>query len=177
MVAEGAREALGLGTVLFVPARTPPHKPHRILAGPEHRAAMLALAVAGNRAFEISRLELDAPGPSYTVDTLRALRARYGDGAELVLVLGFDSLAELSTWREPDVIERLARFAVARRPGAGEGAAPSAAAFSNVLEIPSPSVAISSTEIRARVAAGRSIRYLVPEAVRAYIGTHGLYRA
>lgn len=171
LVAEGARDALGLDAVLFVPALTPPHKPDRALASAADRTAMLERALAGNPAFELSRLELDGPS-RYTVETLRALRATRARDAELVLVLGADSLRELPTWHEPDAIRGLARLAVARRPGAED--APSEGP--GILLLPTPPVAISASDVRARIRSGRSIRYLVPDAVREYIEERRLYR-
>jgi nicotinate-nucleotide adenylyltransferase len=170
VVAECARDALSLAHVLLIPARVPPHKPDRVLASAEHRAEMLRRAAAGNAAFEICRIELDAPGPSYTVTTLRSLRQHYGDAVELFLILGQDSLRELPTWQEPHALRQLARLAVAPRPGVLHEPPP------EVAVIPSPEVAVSASDIRARVAEGRSIRYIVPDDVREYIHQHGLYR-
>jgi len=130
------------------------------------RLEMVRLAIAGNPHFEADGREVARPGPSYTVETLRELRAEGHE--EIVLVLGSDAVADLPNWREPDEIRRLARIVVAdKEPGAGTGG-------SERVEM--PLLRISSTEVRARVAAGQAIRYLVPEAVREYIEREGLYR-
>lgn len=167
LLGEAAREALGLAQLQFLPARLPPHKQDRSVTPTEHRLAMLELAIADNPAFAICRWELDQPGPSYTVDTLRHLRDEGWD--PIHLLIGGDSLAQLASWREPDAIRRLASIAVMDRPGWQPEAA-------GVRVLALPQIAISSTAIRDRLRAGQSIRYWVPEAVRAYIADHGLYR-
>ena len=113
-IAEEAREALGLSTVLFIPAAMPPHKVDRPVSDPEHRMAMVELAIADNPAFEASRIELGRTGPSYTVDTLEALGA---DGADLVLILSAEAFRDLRTWHRPERILELARLAVVPRDG------------------------------------------------------------
>ncbi len=182
-IAEEAREALGLERVLFVPAGAPPHKQDRPTSPAVHRAAMVAAAIADNPAFELSRVELERPGLSYTVDTLRSLRERAvaagGEAVELWFVLSVEALRELPTWHEPRQLVGLCRFAVAPRPGV---ARPSrrwlVEAFGTAepfVFLDGPHVGISASEIRARVQAGRSIRYLVPPAVAAYVEAHRLY--
>ena len=180
LVAEQAREQLGLSELLFMPAARSPHKRGQAPAADAHRRAMVELAIADHPAFALSLVDLDRPPPSYTVDSLALLHAAR-PRAEWVLVLGADSLAGLSTWREPARIAAQARLAVFARPGASldlaalETRMPFLAGRVALLE--GPRVEISATDIRRRVARGRSIRYLVPEAVRAYIETHGLYAA
>jgi nicotinate-nucleotide adenylyltransferase len=177
-VAEAARDDLGLERVRFIPAGEPPHKPGRAIADGEHRLALVELAIAGNPAFEASRMELDRPGPSYTVDTLEALAGTTG---ELTLILSAEAFMELPTWREPDRVLSLARLAVAPRDGYPEATA----AFltrhfpgleDQVVFLDGPRMRLSASEIRARAAAGRSLRYLVPDAVAAHISDHGCYR-
>jgi nicotinate-nucleotide adenylyltransferase len=170
-LAEWAREALRLDRVLFVPAGTPPHKRRSDLSSATDRLAMTRLAVRGHPAFEVAGLEARRRGPSFTVDTLRALRAAH-PGARLVLLIGQDSLAEFETWRDPDAIARLATLAVALRPGARRPRARRRVAW-----LDNPGLDVSSSAIRARVRAGRSVRYLVPDAVAAHIARRGLYRA
>ncbi|HEY6866578.1 MAG TPA: nicotinate-nucleotide adenylyltransferase [Candidatus Eisenbacteria bacterium] len=172
-LAEWAREQLGLDQVLFVPAGTPPHKRGRRHSSAAARVAMTRLAVRGNAAFRLSTLEVRRRGPSFTVDTLRALRAR-APGARLYLLMGEDSLVEFSGWREPAAIAALASLAVARRPGRGRRG--SAGRPPRVTWLDNPGLELSSSAIRARVRRGRSIRYLVPDAVAAYVRRHGLYR-
>lgn len=163
LVASALGEALGLDEVRMVVARSQPHKTRGHGASPEHRAAMTELAVAGSPLLRSDHSELGREGPSYMVDTLRALHAAV-PGAELLLLLGADAAAELSNWREPDVIRGLARVEVFSRGGsAGDG-------------LPVPRVDISSTAVRARIREGKSIRYWVPDAVADYINAHRLYR-
>jgi nicotinate-nucleotide adenylyltransferase len=174
-VAEAAAEAAGLDRVVWMPAATPPHKQGTdSLAPADHRLAMTRLAVQGNDRFAVSDLELRRGAVSYTVDTLRQLRAEH-PGTELLLLLGGDSLAGLPTWREPEAILSLARLLVYRRPGSEEGAVP-AEILARTTFVDAPSIELSGTAIRARLAAGKTVRYLVPDAVRAYIEAHGLYR-
>ena len=174
-VAEAAAEAAALDRVLWVPAATPPHKrdDDAVIAGP-HRLAMTRLAVVGNARFAVSDVELRRGGVSYTVDTLRGLRAAH-PAADLVLVLGGDSLAGLAGWREPEAILALARVVAYRRPGVEAGAVPPEI-LARTTFIDAPPLDLSSTLLRARLAAGRTVRYLVPDAVRSYIAAHGLYR-
>ena len=179
-VAEEAREALGLERVLFVPAGQPPHKPPGSVTPVRDRVAMVRLAIAGNPAFELSTLEIEREGPSFTVDTVEAL-ARAHPEATLHLILSAETFAELPGWHEPDRLFDSARMAVVPREGYP---APDPAwierAFpgreDRVDYLGGPRLGLSSTALRTRVAAGRSIRYLVPEAVEAYIVDHELYR-
>ena len=183
-VAEAARDTFDLRRVLFVPAAQPPHKSDRDLTPVEHRLAMVEAAIAGNPAFEVSRIEIDRAGPSYTVDTLAALRAADGDD-RLALILSEESFAELPTWHEPERVVELADVmivapregylsvdALFKLPDRGQRSTPAEAVF-----LDGPRIRLSASEIRERAAAGRSIRYLVPDAVAAYIGDHGLYQA
>lgn len=169
VAASGACDALGLHRLLWVPSAVHPLKAVRTAAAV--RLEMVRAAIAGDPRFAADDLELRRTGPSYTVDTLRALRAREPD-AGLFFLTGADNLADLPRWREPGEIARLATLAVVARAGDSLSA-----------DTPYPAVAVtvtrvdvSSTEIRRRVAAGLSIRYLVPEAVRAVVEREGLYR-
>lgn len=166
IVAQALRETLGLDELRLIPAREQPFKEGRHGASADHRAAMLALAAEGEPGFAVDRRELDRPGPSYTVTTLREFREeRPGD--ELVLLVGSDAAGALHSWHEAAAIPGLATVVAFQRPGAG-AAPPGAVAV--------PAVAISSTDVRARVRAGRSIRYWVPDTVAHYIATHRLYQ-
>jgi nicotinate-nucleotide adenylyltransferase len=170
--AENAREGLGLDQVLFVPAAEPPHKPKDTLSPARDRFAMVTLATAPNPAFLPSDQELRRPGASYTVETLEALhRERPAD--ELFLIVGSDTLGEMSTWREPERIVALCTLAVASRPDAPTGLAPAGA---RVVSLAGDGLRISASAVRALLRQGRSVRYLVPEAVADYIGKRGLYR-
>ncbi len=178
-VAEEAREVLGLDRVLFVPAGQPPHKPSGEVSPVGHRLAMVELAIEDNPAFELSRVEVDRPGPSYTVDTLERLAAA---DVALTVILSAETFAELPTWHEPERLFAAARVAVAPRwgypaPDPGWLAANFPGREDRVSYLEGPRLGVSSTALRSRVAAGRSIRYLVPSTVAAYIAEHDLYRA
>jgi nicotinate-nucleotide adenylyltransferase len=186
-VAQEAAEQLGLERILFIPAGEPPHKPGRVITPAEHRLAMVELAIAGNDRFAVDRMEIDREGPSYTVDSLESLHAARGaggDAPDLALVLSAEAFLGLMTWREPRRIVELTRFIVAPRdgyPDAGPGFLaehlpdrPDLADRATFLD--APRLRISASELRGRAAAGRSLRYLVPDAVAAYIGDHALYR-
>jgi nicotinate-nucleotide adenylyltransferase len=185
-LAQEAAESLGLERVLFVPAGSPPHKPGVPVTPGVDRLAMVQLAIAGNERFAVSRIELDREGQSYTVDTLVELaRTRttdaIGGGAELTLILSADAFLGLPTWHEPRRVLELARLAVAPRDGYPE-AGPEflAVQFPDLAHravfLDGPRIRLSASALRDRAAAGRSLRYLVPDAVAAYIGDHALYR-
>jgi nicotinate-nucleotide adenylyltransferase len=180
-VAEEAREALGLERILFVPAGQPPHKPGRPISAPEHRVAMVELAIGDNPAFGLSRVEVDRSGPSYTVDTVAALLAADpSTPPALTVIVSAELFGDFTTWHEPARLLDLARLAVVPRPGyPALGRSFVAEHFpgleDRVTFLDGPYLDISATDIRARAAAGRSIRYLVPQAVAAYIGDHALY--
>ncbi len=177
LLAEAAREQLRLDRILFVPAHVPPHKRGRPVTPARTRRALLAAALRGT-GFGLSTIELDRPGPSYTVDTLTSL-ARAQPGARLFLLIGADSLIDLPEWRDPERILSLATLAVAVRPGTKLPAmarGPLARHRSAVKFLGNVPVDVSSTQLRARVAAGRSIRFLVPSAVERAIARLGLYR-
>ena len=177
-IAEEARLALQLDRVLFVPAAQQPLKRGAHVATPEQRLAMVQLACAPNPAFEVSRIELDRPGPSFTLMTLEALHAaRIG---ELHFILGEDALADLTRWHGAAHVVELARIIAVGRPGS----APDHTHIIHVLPalrerltvLPGPALDISSTALRRRVATGHPIRYQTPDAVVAYIDEQGLYR-
>lgn len=179
VAAQETASVLGLEKVLFLPTGAPPHKQNEPVTDARHRLAMVRLAIQGNPTFELSTIELERPGPSYTVDTLRQIGERY-PGVELYFIVGMDSLAELPTWRDPHRLFDLARVVAVLRAGWTpvdlgwiESRLPAARGRVQVVQI--PGLDISSTNLRERVAAGRPIRYLVPSAVMAYIEEHGLY--
>jgi nicotinate-nucleotide adenylyltransferase len=169
IVGQVAAESLRLDSLRFVPAREQPFKRGRHGASPEHRVAMLELAIAGSRELAVERSELDRPAPSYTVDTLRAIRARE-PGVELTLLLGADAAGELGAWREAAEIPRLAKVVVFARAGVPVPASPLIAATVQV-----PAIEISATEVRRRAREGRSLRYWVPDSVAEYVVRHRLY--
>ncbi len=183
LLAESCREACELDQVWFLPAATPPHKRQQSAAEPRHRLEMLRLATGGHASFLVSDLELVRGGVSYTVDTLEAVHALAPD-AELFLLLGADTLADLPNWREPRRICELARPVVVQRAGSQLDWQPLAellgpAVFERLqpLTVEMPILGHSSTQIRAAVAAGRSIRFRTPRAVEKYVETNGLYQA
>ena len=177
-IAEEAREVLGLSRVLFVPAGQPWQKADRAVSAGPIRVSMVERAIAGNPFFVVDPREVNRPGPTYTAETVAELTAET-DG-ELWLILSAEALAGFATWRDPERILAHVRLCVVPRDGAPDetiaafrGRYPTAAVRMAVLD--HPRLAISSTAIRARVRAGRSIRYLVPDAVAALISEHALY--
>jgi len=169
IVARAVLEALGLDSLRFVPARKQPFKLGAHGAEPEQRASMVAAAIRGEPRFSLERSELDRPEPSYTVDTLRALRGRE-PGVDFVLLVGADAAADLGAWREAEEIPRLARVVTFGRPGAEPAAGPMI-----WRTVAVPTVDISATDVRTRVRTGRSIRWLVPDTVDRYIAAERLY--
>jgi nicotinate-nucleotide adenylyltransferase len=171
ILAEHCREQARLDRVLFVLAPRPPHKLEQSISAYHHRREMLELAIAGYPVFQISDQERDRTGPSYTVDTLRELRQQQSDG-EFYLLVGSDSLRDLPSWREPAQIAALATLLVVERPDS-----PIAVDTSpfHAERVAMPLIQISSTDIRTRVQAGKSIRFMTPRAVECYIESHRLY--
>ncbi|HVZ41141.1 MAG TPA: nicotinate-nucleotide adenylyltransferase [Candidatus Kapabacteria bacterium] len=174
LLAECAAEVLALDLMLFMPAYIPPHKRNgRAITPAEHRLEMLLRAVQGNPRFAVSTHEIDAGGASYTVETLKWMRAAYAN-LEPVLLIGGDSARDFHTWYRPDEIARLARLVVVARSGAE---LPAELIPGVALErVDAPLVDISSTDIRERFADGRSVRYRLPDSVIDYINQHGIYR-
>lgn len=181
LCASEAADQLGLNRVLLVPAHEPPHKEVPDDPGPEIRAALCDLAVAGDDRLEVSRIELERGGRSYTVDTLRALGEAH-PGAQLTFIVGGDMALSLPTWFEPAELLRLARLAVAERSGVArqdivERLTSELGEVQDRIDFfVMPRLDLSSSELRRRVADGRPIRYLVPEPVGARIAELGLYR-
>lgn len=191
-VAEEARDALGLERILFVVAGMPPHKAAGAVTAVQHRLAMVELAIARNAAFELSRIEIDRPGPSYSADTvveLDRLERAAGRSPDLTVIMSAETFADLPSWHEPERLLALARVAVVPRegypapepgwlarqvPAIGD---PEGGQEARVDFLEGPRLGLSSTALRDRVAHGRSIRYLVPDPVVAYIADHRLYRA
>lgn len=178
IVAEEARTRLGLERVLFVPAGNPWLKQNNSISPASHRVEMVRRGIAGNPGFELSALEVERSGPSYTVDTMRALRQQLGAEVGLFFILGLDTLAELPLWKEPGELGRLCTLVVAPRSGE-RGLQDLEASIEGlsgrVVQLDMPLIGVSSSEIRQRVAQGGSIRYLVPGAVEDYIAHQGLY--
>lgn len=181
LAAQQVLEHLELERVYFAPAARPPHKLERQATAVEHRLRMLELAVEGNPDFAISRVDLDRPGPHYSADTVEILQREWGPEAQLWFILGADSLGDLSSWHQPERLVRTAWLAVVERPGYELELHELQHAVPGVIErihfVPIPEMEISSSDLQERVRQGRSIRYLVPDAVEAYIRHHRLYRA
>lgn len=181
LAAEEARVALGLDQVLFAPAGDPPHKQGHSVLPIAHRLAMVCLAIADNPAFAVTRVDIERPGPHFTVDMIRLLHDEWGTHAdEIFLIMGADSLAQLSTWHEPARLITLCRLAVVARPGYRPDLAELERALPGIsrrLEcVEMPVLGISSSDLQRRVREGRSIRYQVPAAVARYVAEHKLYR-
>lgn len=175
VAAEEARYALGLERVLFIPAGQPWQKERGVVTPAEQRFEMTKLATDEDPFFEVSRVELDRSGPTYTIDTLRAMRElRPGD--DLYFITGADAISQILTWKRPEEALELATFVAVTRPGHELDDLRSLGAEDRIVVLEIPALAISSTDIRRRVAEGRPIRYLVPEAVARYIADQGLYR-
>jgi nicotinate-nucleotide adenylyltransferase len=181
LCASEAADQLGLDRVIFMPVFTPPHKDVDVEPGAEVRLELCELATAGDERLEVSRLEADRGGPSFTADTLRELHARHPEH-ELIFIVGGDMAVSLPAWKEPRTVLELAKLAIAERSGAlrrdvierltaeyGEDVTERLEFFDM------PRIDISSSEIRRRVGAGRSIRYLVPPTVAEHIARRGLY--
>jgi nicotinate-nucleotide adenylyltransferase len=179
LIAQAAQHSLQLAQIIFIPARQPPHKSNEPISALKDRVAMLERAIRGHAHFVISMIEAERPGPSYTVDTLRALRRDLAPTAELFFIMGMDSLENLPTWHQPRDLVKLCKLAVLRRPGyqvdldALETLVPGVR--SSVVFVRAPESNISASEIRERCARGEPIGDLVPPAVADYITRHGLY--
>lgn len=182
MVARAVAEMRQLDRVVFLPSQHPPHKRPEGLMAAEHRAAMVRLAIAGEEILEFSDFDLNRPGPSYTIDTVLHFRSTLGSDAQLFWIIGGDSLAELTTWKQLPTLVDACQILTARRPGTDEV---DWSVFHGVLSdqqvhrlqdglVDTPMFDISSTDIRNRLHNGLSVRYMVPESVREYLWTHRL---
>ena len=179
LMAEEARQAFDLDQVVFVPNGRPAHKKAYLVSSPEDRYAMTLLATASNPLFRCSRMEIERPGVSYTIDTLRAIRALYPGLDALYFITGADAILEILTWHEYDRLIEECRFIAVTRPGFALDTireVVSAEFLDRVSFLPIPGLDISSTDIRRRVSEGRSVKYLTPSAVESYLTKNGLYR-
>ena len=183
VIAEEVRTALDLTEMVFVPAGYPPHKPQKTISETRHRLAMVELAIASNPHFSISTVDVERPGTSYTVETLRLLREQWGEETEIYFVIGWDSLEELPTWYNPEgILEQVTHLVAVHRPGYIEVPGHRdqleerlPGLKRRLLTMPAPQLEISATDLRQRVAEGRPIKYQTPEAVEQYIIEHRLY--
>jgi nicotinate-nucleotide adenylyltransferase len=162
-----------LDEVIFVPTGRPWQKTHKLVTEPEHRYLMTVIATASNPRFTVSRVDIDRPGLTYTIDTLREL-SEQRPGAELYFITGADALQQILDWKNSDELFRLAHFVGVTRPGHRLSMAGLPEDRVSLMEV--PAMAISSTDCRARVAKGEPVWYLVPDGVVQYIGKHNLYR-
>jgi nicotinate-nucleotide adenylyltransferase len=178
VAASEVQSMFDLDEVVFVPTGEPWQKAGSTrdeVSPKEHRYLMTVIATASNPRFTVSRVDVDRPGPTFTIDTLRDLRDQRGEDVELFFITGADALAQILTWKDADILFELAHFVGVTRPGhalSGDGLPQQRV---SLLEV--PAMAISSTNCRARVHSGQPVWYLVPDGVVQYIAKHGLYRA
>jgi nicotinate-nucleotide adenylyltransferase len=175
ILADQARAQLGLEKVIFLPAAVPPHKMSQTITEAKRRKEMLDIAIGGNPFFQVSTIEIDRAGVSYTIDTLESLQSLHPT-SELWLIVGADTIADVPNWRRPLDIVRAASFGVAGRPGFNPQS-PASLGNVRVAPVEMPLLEISSSLIRRNVSEGRSIRYLVPAGVEAFIFATKLYQS
>lgn len=179
--AEEVRQGFGLERVVFVPSGRPPHKPISEVTPPEHRYLMAQLATADHPHFEVSRMEIDRDGPSYTLDTLKALRQVYGEEKDIYFITGLDAVLETPTWKSFTELFELADFIAVTRPGYDLSALISLkqvlgeTLFKKIHPFPVTLLAIASSEIRRKLRERESVRYLIPDAVASYAEKERLY--
>ena len=174
IIAEAALEALSLREIVFVPAARPPHKDGGDVTPVEHRLEMVRLAIEGNSRLAVSDIEARRESPSYTIDTIREIRAGLDVGEEIYFIMGADNLVEFFTWKEPEELLAACEIVVVPRPGVStDDADPRILDAAIVLH--APELSIASRDIRDRVRLGRAIRYLVPATVESYIDKKKLY--
>ncbi len=179
LMAEEARQTFALDRVVFVPNGRPAHKKSYLVTGPEERYAMALLATASNPQFACDRVEIERPGTSYAIDTVRYFRALYPELDALYFITGADAILEILTWHEYERLTEECLFIAVTRPGfvlERLGEVTDARFLRRVTFLPIPGLDISSTDLRRRVREGRGIRYMTPDAVQAYIARSGLYR-
>lgn len=179
VTAEQAHYRFSLDKVVFVPSGHPPHKLNKSVSDAHHRESMTVLATKDNPHFEVSSVEVDRPGPSYAVDTVKAFRYTYPSDTELFFITGADAILQMMGWKDSATLMQLCEFIAATRPGYSLAADRIHEIFGDnarrihFFEV--PALAISSTDIRARVKAGRPVRYLLPDSVVDYMSRAGLY--
>jgi len=182
IAAQEIREKLELDKVIFIPVGDPPHKTDIEVTASTHRLNMVSKAIEGNSYFEVSSIEVDRPGYTYTIDTLTELKDKYPENSKFYFIIGGDTVPQLVTWKEYRKVFTLCQFVAVMRPGFDSGKIHCEArrlehCFSAKIDfIDAPMIEISSTDIRKRVRESRSIKYLVPESVEEYIYANGLYR-
>ncbi|MDK2901283.1 putative nicotinate-nucleotide adenylyltransferase [Koleobacter methoxysyntrophicus] len=182
VTAEAVRTNYNLDYVIFVPTGKPPHKKEYEVTDSSHRYLMTVLATVTNPFFEVSRIEIDREGVSYTIDTIKQFKQIFGNKASLFFISGADAILEIITWKQVDALLDLCYFVAATRPGYELSELNKKIEYikkvykRNIYSLEVPAMAISSTDIRKRVKEGRSIKYLLPESVEHYIIKNGLYK-
>jgi len=180
--AEAARIEFGLCKVIFMPVGNPPHKQSQAISDAEHRYRMTALATSSNSGFEVSRLEVDKAGITYTFDTMKELRNIYGEAPAIYFITGADAVLELLTWYKLGELLTLCKFIAVTRPGFDickleqKIAEITSKYDGEIICLEVPLLEISSTDIRERIRSGKPVKYLLPEEVEAYIHRNGLYK-
>lgn len=179
--AESVREIFALDEILFIPSARPPHKVEKHITPELHRLMMTYLAIKSNEKFRVSPMEFLRDGLSYTLDTMDELLKKFGAGTELFFIIGADSMADLSKWHKAKELVSKIHFIATKRPGVDVDLAAVKEFFgedgmAHIHQVSTPGLEISSTDIRERLKAGRSIKYLVPEVVEEYIEKERLYR-
>ena len=174
VAASEVADRFDLAEVVFVPTGAPWQKTERAVSPPEDRYLMTVIATSADPRFSVSRVDIDRDGPTYTIDTLRDLRAVYGPDVEFWFITGADALGAILGWRDAEQVMGMAHFVGCTRPGHPLADPGLPGASVSLVEI--PALAISSTDCRERVAKGRPVRYLVPDGVVQYIAKRGLYR-
>lgn len=181
MTAEAVRDEYHLDKVIFIPAAVPPHKQNQDVTEAMHRYVMTVLATCSNHNFEVSDIEMNRPGPSYTIDTIRELLERFGEDTEFYFITGADAIQEIHTWDRIEELLEMCHFIGASRQGCLPDVNQIKASFGElgkrkIHRLETPELEISSTDIRNRIKKGYSIKYIVPTAVEQYIYKQGLYR-
>jgi nicotinate-nucleotide adenylyltransferase len=181
MMAEAVRSEYELEKVIFIPASVPPHKRNRHIAPAEDRYRMAVLATESNPYFAVSDMELRRPGPSYSIDTVRAFQEKYGEDTDFFFIIGADVIPDMGTWNRIEKLLEICEFVAAQRPGCNPNEIELKKQFGELGEkhihtLETPEFEISSTDIRERLRKGHSIRYIVPPKVEEYIYQKGLYK-
>lgn len=182
VTAEAVRDKFNLDKVIFVPSGNPPHKIKRSITDKKVRYLMTILATVTNPYFEVSAIEIEREGYTYTIDTIKEFKKIYGDSTDIYFITGADAILEILTWKNAEELLNICNFVAATRPGYANDTINSKIKYikrmfnKDIFQVTVPSLAISSTDIRNRVFEGRPIKYLLPESVERYIEKCGLYK-
>lgn len=181
-IAEEVLNEVGLDKILFIPVGIPPHKQESKVTDSQHRLTMAQIAVSGNANFQVSRIEVDREGPSYTVDTINHLKRIYNENTLFYFIIGTDAFFELDTWKNYKDLLKLVKLAVVTRVGYNNYALDEKIEdyknrfLAEIIKVVIPKLEISSTDIKSRIRQGKTVKYIVPEGVEQYIKKHGLYK-